>query len=61
MKSKTFCQQYDILFSKDAWYKGNKIEVPDDMEQDDLFAAITQEYNKRKQGDRGYDSDDINF
>ena len=61
LKSPAFGRQYDILFGKNAWHKGNNIEVLEEPE-DELFAVILQEYNKRKRGDGGgYDSDDIDF
>ena len=60
MKKEAFCHQYkNILFGKDAWKKGNNLE-PEDAEEDDLFAAITERINKRR-ADGGYDSDDIDF
>ena len=59
VKNALYRCQYDILFGKDAWEKGNNIQT-NDNEQDDLFAAITERINKRR-ADGGYDSDDIDF
>ena len=59
LKNMLYRHQYNILFSKDAWEKGNNIQMNDE-EEDDLFTAITERINKHW-ADGGYDSDDIDF
>ena len=59
LKHQGYHRQYNILFGKDAWEKGNSIQVNEE-EQDDLFTVITERINKRR-ADGGYDSNDINF